>query len=78
MGGNRTAYETCLSFQQRHKKRRLAKEGVVANIAERQQQKLNKSGTKKSNVDARAVQQTQIKTKYSKNTTLIRGLSKPV
>ena len=34
---NRTAYKTCLKFSMKtHKKRRLAKEGVVANIVEGQ------------------------------------------
>ena len=52
-----------------------SKECVVANIAEEQQQKFNKQATKKANFDARAVEQTQIKLKYNKSTTLIRSLS---
>ena len=36
-GSNRTPYKTCLNFSiETHKKRRLAKEGAVANIAEQQ------------------------------------------
>ena len=46
------------------KKRRLAKEGAVANIAELQQQKFNKLGIEKVNIVARAVQQTQRNPKY--------------
>ena len=57
------------------KKRRLAKECVVANIAEHQWQKFNKQGTKKADIVARTVQQTQINPKYNKNTTLITGFS---
>ena len=57
------------------KKRRLAKEGAVANTAERQQKKLNKKGTKKANIATRAVQQTKINRKYNKNITLITSLS---
>ena len=56
------------------KKPRLAKEGGLANIAERQEQKFNKKGTKKANIATRAVQQTQINPKYNKNTTFITSL----
>ena len=36
-GSNRTTHKTCLKLStETHKKRRLAKEGAVANIAERQ------------------------------------------
>ena len=36
-GNNRTEYKTCLKLSiETHTKRRLAKEGAVANIAERQ------------------------------------------
>ena len=48
----------------------LAKENVLANIAERQQRKFNKYGTKKANIATRDVQQIQINPKYNKNTSL--------
>ena len=35
-GSNRTAYKTCLKFWIETQKRKLAKESVVANIAEGQ------------------------------------------
>ena len=35
-GSNRTAYKTCLKFWVETQKSRLAKEGVVANLAEGQ------------------------------------------
>ena len=59
------------------KKRRLAKEGAVANIAERQQQKFNKYGTKKAYNATRAVQQTQINPKYNKKQTFDYKLIEP-
>ena len=57
------------------KKLRLSKEGVVTNVAEGQQQKVNKEGRKKPNIYAIAVQKTKINAKFDKNTTLIRRLS---
>ena len=51
-------------FNRDTEKHRLAKEGTVANIAERQKQKFNKHGTKKAKVNATAVQQTQINPNY--------------
>ena len=49
-----------------HKKHRLAKEGALGNVAEQQKQKFNKWETKNANIDARAVQQTQLKPKSNK------------
>ena len=40
-GSNRTAYKTCLKFWIETQKSRLAKEGVLGNIAEGQYQKFN-------------------------------------
>ena len=53
----------------------LAKENVLANIAERQQRRFNNYGTKKANIATTDVQQIQINPKYNKNTTLITSLS---
>ena len=40
-GSNRAAYKTCLKFWIETQKSRLAKEGVLGNIAEGQYQKFN-------------------------------------
>ena len=53
-----------------------AKDGAVANIAEWQWQNFNKKGTKKANIIGRVALQTQINTKYNKDTTLITSLSR--
>ena len=66
-GSKRTANKTCLKLS------KTEKAGAVASIAERQKQ-LNKQGTKKANIIARAVEQTQINPKYNKNITLITSL----
>ena len=66
-GDNRTAYKTCLKLSinyQETQKTQTNQTRCVANIAERQQQKFKKQGTKKANIVATAVQHTQINPTY--------------
>ena len=73
-GSNRTAYKTCLKFWIETQKSRLAKQGVVANIAEGQSKGLTSKEQKKLILMPQQISKLK-KPKYNKNTILIRILS---
>ena len=73
--GKRTASKIFNKLSRDTIKGWLSKQGGVANVAERRQQKFKNSGIKKANIVPRAVQQTQIIPKYNRNTNLIPSLS---